>query len=185
MTLPQRLRDMMWPTMGWKRTLRYYQYRLARHPRSPEELAASLAIGAMVTFVPIPASHAAITVFTCWGFRLPIVPGLIGTLVGNPWTVPVAWWSAYRLGDWGCDILDIDNGREPISLSIHMLRQMKVEDFMALMVPTTIAGVILAVLSWPIFYYVFLLLLREAKAAIVLFRKARRALKNAVYDQPS
>lgn len=178
--LTRLMRDLLWPAMGIKRLLRYYQYRLARHPRSPQELAASMAHGAIVTFIPIPGSHAFITVLLCWLTRLPLVPGLIGTLVGNPWTLPPAWFAAYKLGDYGCHLLGIDNGKEPVSFSLDALGRMTVADFMDMMVPTLLAGMLLAALSWPVFYYVFLMIVREAKNAIILFRKARRRLKEAL-----
>lgn len=183
-TLYYRVRDMLWPYMGWKRCLRYYQYRLARHPRPAQEIAGALACGAMVTFIPIIGSHAALTVMMCWIARLPIVPGLVGTLVGNFWTVPPAWWLAHKVGMWGADLLGFERSHaEPFTMSITSIRQMRVEDFFELMIPWTIAGIVLSILSWPIFYVLFLFLIEEAKRGLVVFRKARRALKAQIKEQ--
>jgi uncharacterized protein (DUF2062 family) len=168
---------MLWPEMGWRRSLRYLQYRLARHPASNSEMAASLAWGAVSMFIPIPGTHLASSLAVCWLLKLPLMPAVIGTLVGNPWTIPFAWLAAYRLGVWGTETLDIPHvAAIPANLTIHQIFDMAMHEPLVLLLPWTVAGLVLAIGTWPIFYWVFLVLIKEAKLAIELFRKSRKVL---------
>lgn len=92
------LREWVWPTAGWRRTLYYGWHRLRRLPGGTHSVAAGFAFGAAVSFMPLNGLHFAAAALLAWLFRSNVLASAIGTFIGNPWTFPLIWWGTYQLG---------------------------------------------------------------------------------------
>lgn len=150
--LSQKIGSLLWPSIGWKRMFHYIQLRLIRLKGSTRSIATGFAFGASISFTPLPGSHiigaGILSVLT----RGNALASLVGTLVGTPWTFPIMWWAAYKIGDFafrlfGAKIIDM-----PKDLTWAFLVDEITNHPMDLMVPWITGGFILMALTWPIFY---------------------------------
>lgn len=64
----------------------------------PERVAASLALGIGVGFSPFMGVHFLIAIGLAFLFRLNRFDALLGSLAGNPWTLPPVYAAGYTLG---------------------------------------------------------------------------------------
>lgn len=94
----QKLREMIWPSMGWRRMAQYTRLRLIRLPDTTHKIALGLALGSAVSFSPLIGTHFAQALFLAWIFRVNMLASFIGTAIGNPWTFAFIWWSSFALG---------------------------------------------------------------------------------------
>ena len=97
-TLPTRLRNILWPKMGWRRAARYYLGKLRRLPVSPGEVAAGFGWGVAVSITPLLGAHTILSVLCARATRASMVAAFIGTFALNPWTAPPIWLATYYLG---------------------------------------------------------------------------------------
>ncbi len=98
LTLPARLRELIWPRMGFRRAAKYLAYRVVRLPASAYAIAGGLAWGAAVSFTPFIGLHFVVAGLAAWLTRCSILAATIGTVVGNPWTFPFIWALVYQVG---------------------------------------------------------------------------------------
>lgn len=92
------LKELIWPSMGWKALGQLILLKLRREAGSPHKVAFGVAIGVGISFLPLPGLGAVLAALFAWGLRASIAAALIGQVVGNPWTFPFIWWSTYGLG---------------------------------------------------------------------------------------
>jgi len=100
MSVPERLREFLWPRSGWERSAKYVFHRVARLPGTPHAIAGGFACGAAVSFTPFVGLHIVLAALLAWIIRANIISSVIGTVVGNPWTFPFIWVWIYELGHW-------------------------------------------------------------------------------------
>lgn len=100
MSVPERLREFLWPRSGWERSAKYLFHRVARLPGTPHAIAGGFACGAAVSFTPFVGLHIVLAALLAWSIRANIISSAIGTVVGNPWTFPFIWVWIYELGHW-------------------------------------------------------------------------------------
>jgi uncharacterized protein (DUF2062 family) len=94
----RRVRDAIWPQMGWRRASQYTLYRIGRLPGSGYAIAGGVAWGAAMSFTPLIGFHILLAIFGAWLTRCSAVAAAIGTAVGNPWTFPFIWIGLYKIG---------------------------------------------------------------------------------------
>ena len=99
-SLPRRVSNFLWPSIGWRRWLIYLKHRLGRLPGTPYSIAAGFACGAAISFTPFVGFHFFLGGIWAWIIRANILASAIGTAVGNPWTFPFIWIWLYNLGNW-------------------------------------------------------------------------------------
>lgn len=92
--------NILWPKIGWRRTLVYYWQRLIRIPGSPESIAAGFACGAAASMMPLVGFHFLLSVLLALMMRGSVLASMFGTVVGNPWTFPFIWLGTYEFGGW-------------------------------------------------------------------------------------
>lgn len=160
---PQHLRELLWPSMGWRRTFRYVQHRLIRIKDTTPSIARGMAFGASISFAPIPGTHMILAGVLSWITRSNVLASMIGTVVGNPWTFPPMWWGAYKVGTFVFSALDLPVREMPENFTWSNLMHEIATDPLGLFVPWVCGGLILGVLAWPIFYILFYRLVREAR----------------------
>jgi len=101
-------REWLWPSSGWFAFLRWLELVLKRKSGSSHEVAIGFSAGVFISFLPIMGFHflgGALVAFLLGGN---ILASAIGTFVGNPWTFPLIWLSAFDLGNY---ILGIENAK--------------------------------------------------------------------------
>ena len=85
-----RIRSVVWPERGFRRLFAYLLQRIARMPGSPLSIAIGVACGVSVSFTPFIGFHFLLGAFLAYLLRGNILASAIGTIVGNPWTFPLA-----------------------------------------------------------------------------------------------
>ncbi|HEU0222394.1 MAG TPA: DUF2062 domain-containing protein, partial [Paracoccaceae bacterium] len=88
------------PRKGWRRGFEYLGHRVKRLPDTPHRIALGFALGALVSFSPFFGFHFLYAALLAWIFRGNIIAGLIGTVVGNPFTFPAIAAGSLGLGRW-------------------------------------------------------------------------------------
>ncbi len=177
----QNTRQALWPKMGWWRLIKYYRVRIIRLSSTAESIAINLAGGSAMSFTPFFGIH----VFTAMGFawligaRMNLVAAMVGTFVGNPWTFPFLFYASYLVGGWVLGWFDAHVHND--SFNPDMIEQQADNlfgyiwaNFADIFIPTAIGGSILAVISFPLYYMLYLYLVRGAQRARKLRMKRRQ-----------
>ena len=156
-----KIRDTFWPRLGWRRTGRYYKHRLFRGGDAPHKIAGGLAFGVAVSFTPFLGTHVIQAIIFSMLFRVSVLAGIVGTLIGNFWTFPLIFWLNFELGStilhsFGVEIDSLtpthwappegwpaDQGYIPMLL----------ENAPGLFWPLVVGGSITALCAWPLTYF--------------------------------
>jgi uncharacterized protein len=156
----QKLSDFFWPRIGFKRSVRYLGYRLARLPGTPYSLAAGFAFGAAISFTPFVGLHFILGGLFAWTFRANILASAIGTAVGNPWTFPFIWTLLYNLGYWMLGKSAAESGgfsERSLESFFHNLWysgwDSVAQIFVDILYPMLVASVPIFVIVWALFFY--------------------------------
>ena len=158
-----KVRDLLWPRMGWKRVVDYYKHRTIRIPAGEYSIAMGLYLGCAVSWTPTFGTHLLQCLFFCWLFRANFFAAFIGSAFGNFWTTPFLMYFAYQVGKpimlfFGFDHLVMDYTGD---FTWDVLKEQGWKAF----VPTLVGGYTIAILSFPLFYYPFYYMVKGAKAA--------------------
>ena len=86
--LLSRLREWVYPRRGYRRGIEYLGHRVRRIPDTPHRIALGFGCGAFVSFTPLFGLHILAGAGLAWVLRGNVVASVIGTLVGNPLTLP-------------------------------------------------------------------------------------------------
>lgn len=97
-SLLQRLRTLLHPGKGWKRSFQYVGHRVKRIPDTSHKIALGAAIGVLVCFSPILGVHVPITLIIVYILRANYVAALITSLGGNAATYPFIATACVGLG---------------------------------------------------------------------------------------
>lgn len=149
----EHLREMIWPSMGWRRTFLYYRLRLMRLQDDPNRIARGMAIGVGVSFTPLPGTHIIQALVFAWLLRANITVTFISTFVGNPWTFPPMWYLAYRVGVGIFHNLDWRVAELPRHFSFDDLWMMIKTDPVHLLVPWMVGGYLCAVITGTVTFF--------------------------------
>lgn len=172
--LYRQLREMIWPSMGWKRTLSYIHHRLFRQSDSTYRIAGGLATGAAVSFTPFLGTHYIQCLIYAHLSRQSKLAALVGTFWGNPWTLPPMFYLDYKLGVW---LLQMSGAEEQIALPHEHTMSFFLSEPMALLLPTSIGGIILGLLSWPVYYLILYYPVRRLQETYYNRRRLKLNLK--------
>ena len=93
-----RLKELLLPKKGWRRTLDYFIYRVKRIPDTPHKIAIGIATGVFCSFTPFFGLHFFLAAFVTYIFKGNIVAALFGTFFGNPVTWPFIASFSVKLG---------------------------------------------------------------------------------------
>jgi uncharacterized protein (DUF2062 family) len=147
-------REFIWPSMGWRRTFRYFKLRILRLQDHPKKIARGIASGVSVCFTPLPFTHFIQSVLLAALTRGNVLAALIVSWIGNPWTYPFMWWAAYKVGVYtfgqvGWDVPDL-----PSDYTFEMFWDVLRTDPIPLMLPWIVGGYIMTALSWVAVYFI-------------------------------
>lgn len=146
----ERLRELVWPRLGWKRAFQYGWRRVWRLGGTPHAVAVGVAAGAFASFTPFLGFHFMIAFAVAWICRGNLIASAFGTFVGNPLTFPFIWIATYDLGYW---VLQGSEAPDEPSLSINMFSGQALEAILPVLVPMIIGGVPLGLVCAGIVYY--------------------------------
>lgn len=156
-------RQMIWPGMGWIRYAKYVRHRLLRLQGSTRSIATGLSLGSSISFVPLPGTHiigAALLSLLLGGN---VLASTIGTLIGTPWTLPLMWWAAYKIGELSFYIFDLKIAEFPENFTwSHLVDEIVGHPF-ELLVPWVVGGIILMLSTFPVFFLVFYRLVQKSR----------------------
>lgn len=141
--IPDRMKELVWPRTGWRRTMLYVAHRLSRLPGTPYQIAAGFACGVAISFTPFHGFHFVLAALLALVIRASVVASAVGTAVGNPWTFPLIIWPwIYMFGRWLLG--EPDNYQLPDDLSMHYI----FENPSSVFLPMVVGGVPTAVVAW-------------------------------------
>ncbi len=165
-TLKQKIGNLIWPKMGFKRVLDYYKHRSVRIPASDHSIAAGLAFGCLVSWTPLFGTHLIQCIIFSWITRTNVIAAFIGTAFGNLLTTPLLMLIAYHVGKVILHALGFDVVHQ-VDPSVYVGE----EAFQAkeIFLPTLVGGYAVGISTFPLFYYPFFYMVRGARAA----RRAR------------
>jgi uncharacterized protein (DUF2062 family) len=156
----QKTREMIWPSMGWRRLYHYYKHRTLRGQDTTYRITAGLATGAAISFSPFIGTQIIQATIIATLIRASWIAAIVGTIWGNPWTFPFIFWCAYKLGVIMCIAF---GGTElvliPEFVNLQLLANKPWEFFsylirnpVKLFLPLVIGGYACALISWPVAY---------------------------------
>lgn len=172
-SLSHKFSQAVWPSMGLRRSARYWRHRIVRLKDSDYSIAAGLAFGAAISFTPLPGAHIIGALALCLIFRANLFAGALGTLVGNPWTLAPMWWFSYWVGKWTFIHLGYHVRKMPGHFEWRELVSEITNDPMRLFAPWVTGGFIVMILSWPIFYFIFHWAIVHLRSTHHLWKKTR------------
>jgi uncharacterized protein len=162
--LSENLRNRLWPRQGLRRTLHYWRHRVTRLPGTPHSIAAGVASGISMSFMP-PGLHMVMAAGLSFITRGNVIAGtLISVAFGNPVM------TALLIGlDLGLGELLIGKRQRAVAGEISLLElfQHPVDSFSRFGMPFLLGAILLSVLSWIVTYFVMI--------RVVNFAHARRA----------
>lgn len=93
------LREAILPARGWGRRLRYLRHRILRLNDSPHRIAAGFSAGVFIAFGPFFGIDMLLAAALAWAIRGNLFTALLGTLVGNPLTLPLVATASFGAGE--------------------------------------------------------------------------------------
>ena len=167
-TFWQKTKNMVWPTMSFKRVMNYYKHRSIRIPASEHSIAAGLAFGCLVSWTPTFGTHLIQCALFCWLTRTNLIAAFIGSAFGNFLTTPFLMLAAYHVGKammifFGYEHLLFSHAHAITEVTEQALETPKI------FLPTLIGGYTIGIVTFPLFYYPFYYMVKGARAA----RRAR------------
>lgn len=94
------LREMVYPTGGFRRATTYVFHRMRRLPDRPHRIARGVFAGCLIGFLPLPGVQFLGAALLAWIIRGNIFAALLGTFNSNPITTPFFAVGAISLGHW-------------------------------------------------------------------------------------
>ncbi len=109
----RKVRNFIWPEIGFQRAAKYFSYKVNRISGSPHAIALGFAAGAFASFTPLIGFHFVVAALIAWAVGGNLLASAIGTSVGNPLTFPFIWFITHNTGSY----LLGQEGREEIAIS--------------------------------------------------------------------
>ncbi len=164
MPFGEKVRGLLWPRQGIGRTLHYWRHRLTRLPGTPHSIAAGVAAGVSMSFMP-PGLHMLMAAGLALITRGNVIAGtLVSVAFGNPVMTALLLSLDLGLGE-----ILVGKRQRALSGEVSLIDffQHPVDSFSRFGVPFVIGAVLLGILSWVVTYFVML--------RVVEFAHARRA----------
>ena len=105
--------EMVYPRGGWSRAMRYIVHRLRRLPDPPHRVGRGVAAGVFISFTPLFGLHLVGSIGLAWAIRGNLLAAVIGSLIGNPVTIPLIALMSVAMGRW---LLGIEGSIAPAAI---------------------------------------------------------------------
>lgn len=96
--LSLKIKSLIWPRMGWRRAMRYFNLRIVRLSATPEPLARAIACGVAVSFFPVFGVHAVLGIGAALAMRANAVAAALATLLMPPVILPFIFTLDFLVG---------------------------------------------------------------------------------------
>jgi uncharacterized protein (DUF2062 family) len=160
----QKVKEMLWPSMGWRRAAQYIYRRIVRLQDSTHNIASGLAIGAFVSFSPLLGTHFIQAAAVAYVLRVNVLSSLIGTFIGNPWTFPLIWWSGISFGTYLFGLLGVPAADTlPQTIDASVLWDILTHDPKRLFMPWMVGGYLVGLALTVPFYFAYYYMVQSAK----------------------
>ncbi|MFN3548910.1 MAG: DUF2062 domain-containing protein [Mesorhizobium sp.] len=162
----ERVRTMLWPRRSFWRSAQYFAKRVLRLTATPHAIAAGVAAGVFVSFLPFIGFHFVLAAAFAWLMAGNLIASALGTAIGNPITFPLIWASSYKLG---CAILGTrdTHGDSPIQLGRLLERLDFGQLWDPLLKPMTVGGIPIG-LAFALGFYIL------TRWGVAAFRRQRQ-----------
>ncbi len=178
LTFFETAKQFVWPSMGWSRAISYVKHRLLRISDTPHNVALGLAVGLGVSFTPLLGTHFIQAGLIALILRANPIAAMIGTFIGNPWTFPFFWWAGLSSGSFLFSFLGLKGAQYlPEDITIESIWDVLFTHPWDLLLPWMLGGYLLAIISIPASYYVYIQLIESAKKARDKARDMRKREK--------
>ncbi len=167
--ISKKLKNLVWPTMSFRRVLDYYKHRSIRIQASDHSIAAGLSFGCLVSWTPLFGTHLIQCILFCWVTRTNVIAAFIGTAFGNLLTTPFLMFIAYHTGKVVLTFLGYEHLLDHHTDAVVSEVTDKNLEAPRIFLPTLVGGYTVGILTFPLFYYPFYYMVRGARAA----RRAR------------
>jgi uncharacterized protein (DUF2062 family) len=159
-SLLRRSANLMWPSIGWKRSSLYLMHRVGRMKGTPHGIAAGLASGAAVSFTPFLGWQTLLGLGLAWVLRANLIASVLGaSIVANPWALPLILIWLYNSGVWMMG----GNAGAPdpdfVALFADLARALASFDFQyvydtawPVLAPMVLSSIPSAIVAWIVFY---------------------------------
>ncbi len=94
----RKLKELFWPSSGWKRSFQYGWRRVWRLSGTPHAIALGVAAGVFASCTPLFGFHILLAMLVAWVIRGNLVASALGTFLGNPLTFPFIFLLVYEVG---------------------------------------------------------------------------------------
>lgn len=188
-TLSNKIGNFIWPSMGWARFVTYVKKRIVRMPGSSRRIALGFALGVACSFNPFVGTHIMQAALLCVILRANVASSALGTLVGNPSTFPIMWWSALLVGQTLLNLFghEVSLGLLSDKTGLTDLLRAAHADPWQILLPWTVGAYVLGAASLPIVYALAYPVIKGAKKAraklIEAGRKARQKKEKEQKEQ--
>jgi uncharacterized protein (DUF2062 family) len=164
--LTERVRTLLWPRRGWRRSWQYIIKRILRLSGTPHAIALGFAAGVFVSFTPFIGLHFATALALAWLTGGNLIGAALGTFFGNPLTFPIIWATTFQLGNW------MLGKAASVPFHFNVSKSLLNESFDALwplIKPMAVAGIPLGIIFAIGFYF-------PVRAVVVAYQKRRRQI---------
>jgi uncharacterized protein len=162
----QHVKEIFWPTMGFLRAFHYIRLRIVRLSDTNHCIALGLSIGTAVSFTPLLGTHFIQAFLFAWFFRVNILSSLIGTFVGNAWTLPFMWWAGIETGSYVFKAAGLPaSASMPDHMDFHILMEILWNEPLRILLPWVVGGYIAGAASVLVTYPIFYMIVQSAKLA--------------------
>ena len=166
-----KIKNFIYPKKGLIRAYKYIFKRVSRIPDKSHAIAIGVACGVAVSMTPFVGFQLLLTALCAFILRGNIVAGLLATAIGNPITFPFIWVGSYKLGNLIIGQSALSHGKIHF---IELFKDMKeaivmldfnllIENVLPILIPMTIGGTIMAIISGFITYYLIIGMVDEYK----------------------
>ena len=192
----QKIGNLLWPKMGFRRLANYYKYRTVRIPDSEYSVALGLAFGCSVSWTPTFGTHLLQCALFCWVTRSNWIASFIGSAFGNPWTTPMLMLISYHVGKalfvatGHADMITPDDGAASFGEFLKLILGGDISmavfkaNFMEYFLPTLLGGYVMGLATFPLFYFPFYYMVRGARLARLARIQSRAQVNAAAITTP-
>lgn len=165
-SLLSKAREVIWPKSGWKRAFLYIKHRILRLKADDRSIAMGLSIGCIISWTPTMPFQILQCFILCLILRANFFAAVTGTVIGNPWTFNFLFYTSYQVGAFLLSIINLDS---ILTISVTYLNIFPVTLYAypkEVWWPTVFGGYVLAIITFPVFYFAFYYLVKAERAAI-------------------
>jgi len=149
------IKELMWPSMGWKRAGKYIALRVMRLSATSDSVPRGIACGLCISFFPIFGVHAILAMAMAFIIRANVVAAGLGTLIVPPVILPLVFSLDFLIGrkilNWSGHKVSVSEP-EYITQTAAKGAKTLIEHFDDYFLPAFVGSVIFMVLVWPAAY---------------------------------